>query len=293
MNIIQLQYLVDVGELGSFTEAAKKNHITVPAISISISQLEEELGAPLFVRSRKGVTPTLEGKKVIQHAISILTSIDKMKEEISSSKNRKAENIMIATTPGMVQKIISTTLRYQESDPNINMQMLEGDTSFVLKQVKNGQADMGFVSLSSKNHDPELTWEPILKDQAMLVVSINSPLRYKHRITRNQIKNETIVLYNDPVIKMMADKLVLDDPTNTIALISNSVESLFQMIIKGNAVSIGTDFIVNSLPAHVKNEVVMIPIDELVSDSNYIWRVTRKDKKQMDLIKKFTEQLSM
>lgn len=289
MNIIQLQYLVDVGELGSFTEVAKKNHMTVPAISISISQLEEELGASLFIRSRRGVIPTQEGKKAIQHAITILNAIDKMKSDISNYKTD--ENIMIATTPGMVHRIISTTLNYQKVQPNINMQMLEGDTHFVLNQVKTGHADIGFVSLSKHNHDPELTWEPIIQDQAMLVVNKQSALRYKKRISRNEIKNETIVLYNDPVIKMIADKLVLDDSSNTIALISNNVESLFHMIIKGNAISIGTDFIVNSLPAPVKAEVFMIPIDELVSDSNYIWRVTRKDKSNIEMIEQFTEHL--
>lgn len=71
MNITQLQYLVDVGELGSFTDAAKKNLMTVPAISLSITQLEAELDVLLFTRSRKGVTPTAEGKKVIQHAVTV------------------------------------------------------------------------------------------------------------------------------------------------------------------------------------------------------------------------------
>jgi DNA-binding transcriptional LysR family regulator len=121
MNIIKLQYLVDVGELGSFTEAAKKNLMTVPAISISISQLEEELEVSLFERSRKGVTPTNEGKKVIQHAISILKTIEKMKSDISISKNRTHGNIIIATIPGMVPKIINTTLDYQKSFPYINV----------------------------------------------------------------------------------------------------------------------------------------------------------------------------
>src|SRR5690606_7421919 len=100
MNIIQLQYLVDVSELGSFTEAAKKNYMTVPTISMSISQLEEELGTSLFVRSRKGVTPTIEGKMVIKHAVSILHEIESMKQSIMLNQNKNAGNIIIATTPG-------------------------------------------------------------------------------------------------------------------------------------------------------------------------------------------------
>ncbi|KAA0547094.1 LysR family transcriptional regulator [Bacillus sp. BGMRC 2118] len=291
MNMIQLQYLIDVGELGSFTEAAKKNHMTVPAISISISQLEQELGTSLFIRTRRGVTPTVIGKTVIQHAVSILGKIDKMKEDISTYENKSHENFMIATTPGMVQSIINTTLSYQKHSPHMNLQLLEGDTTFVLKHVKSGHADIGFVSLSKDNHDASLTWDPIIQDPPILVVNKHSPLTVKKSISSNEIKNETIVLYNDPVIKMAAEKLVLDDPTNTIALISNNVESLFQMVIRGNAISIATEFIVNSLPPHIKDEIMMIPIEEFESDSYYIWRVTRKDQEKWNLIEQFTEHL--
>lgn len=291
MNILQLQYLIDVGELGSFTDAAKKNHMTVPAISISIGHLEDELEVSLFNRSRKGVIPTAEGKKVIQHAISILKIMEKMKSDISNSKNSKNGSLIISTTPGMVHNIVNTTLEYQKYYPNINLQMVEGDSTFVISQVKNGHADVGFVSLSTNHHDSELTWTPIIHDKSMLVVNKNSPLRFKKSISRNEIKNEKIVLYDDPNIKMIAEKLMLNDPSNTIVLISNHVESLFQMVIKGNAVSIGTDYIVNSLPDHEKNEIVMIPIHEHISDSNYIWRITRKAQENLELIEQFTEHL--
>ncbi len=291
MNIIQLQYLVDVGELGSFTEAAKKNLMTVPAISISIGQLEEELGVSLFVRSRKGVTPTTEGKKVIQHAISILKTIDRLKTDISLFKNRNHGNIIIATTPGMVPPIINTTLDYQKSYPYINIQMLEGDTNLVLNQVKNGHADMGFVSLSANNQDPDLAWKPVIQDKAMLVVNKSSALRFDQSISGNEIKDETIVMYNDPYIKMLTEKFLLSDPTNRIALISNNVDSIFQMVIKGNAITIGTDYIVNSLPSHIKNEVIMISFNEFTAHSNYLWRITRKNEEVSDLIEQFTELL--
>lgn len=291
MNIIQLQNLVDVAELGSFTEAAKKNHMTIPAISISISQLEEELGVPLFIRSRKGVTPTNEGKKVMKHAISILHSIEKMKIEISLSQNNNCGNIVIVTTPGMVPSIINTTLEYQKIYPCLNIEMIEGDTNLVLKQVKNGHADMGFVSVPTNDQDGDLIWRPIIRDKARLIVSKHSPLSSKNSISGADIQNETVVLYNDPYVRLVAEKLLLDNPTNTIALISNNVESLFQMVIKGNAISIGTDVLVNSLSSITRDKIVMIPISEVPSDSNYIWRVTRKDVEMSEHLEPFTKHL--
>jgi DNA-binding transcriptional LysR family regulator len=291
MNIIQLQYFVDVGELGSFTDAAKKNHMTVPAISMSISQLETELEVSLFSRTRKGVFPTPEGKKVLQYAITILKTVDKMKYDISLSKNIKHGNIIIATIPGMVPKIINTTLEYRKRYPYVNVQMVEGDTTAVVDHVKNGRADMGFVSFSTNNQDESLYWEPLMQDEAVLVVQKNSALRFKSSILSDDIKNETIVLYNDPYVKMIAEKLLLGDLTNRIALISNNVDALLQMVVHGNAITIATNYIVNSLPSHMKNEVITLSINEYVSLSSYLWRLTRKNVESSEILEQFMNDL--
>ncbi|MDN4492805.1 LysR family transcriptional regulator [Ureibacillus aquaedulcis] len=292
MNIIQLQYLVDVAELGTFTEAAKKNLMTVPAISISISQLEEELEVSLFTRSRKGVTPTNEGKKVIQYAISILKTIDKMKNDISISRNTNQGSISIATIPGIVPKIINTTLDYQKRYPYINVQIVEGDTATVLNHVKNGVVDMGFVTFSTTNHDSAISWQPIIKDEAILVVSKSSAFRFHQSISSNEIKDETIVLYNDPYIKLIAEKFLLDDQSsNKVSLISNNVDAIFQMVVKANAITIATDYIVNSLPSHIKDEVITISINEYAIQSNFLWRLTRQNEKVSTILEQFTEHL--
>jgi DNA-binding transcriptional LysR family regulator len=291
MNITQLQYLVDVAELGSFTEAAKKNLMTVPAISISISQLETELAVLLFSRSRKGVVPTVEGEKVIQHALLILKTVDKMKDEITLSKEIVQGNIMIATIPGMVPKIIDTTLEFQKNFPEVNVQMAEAPSSIVVNQVKDGKADIGFISAAESHHDPALTWKSVMKDEARLVVNQHSPLRFYRSITSADIKNETFVLYNDPLIKSAAENLFLKDGSNRVALMTNNVEAIYQMVVKGNAITIATEYIVDSLPPHIKNEIITISIQEMTGIPNFLWRITRKDEELSGMIEKFTNHL--
>jgi DNA-binding transcriptional LysR family regulator len=280
-----------VGELGSFTEAAKKNGMTVPAISISISQLETELEVSLFSRSRKGVVPTTEGKKVIQHAINILKTVDKMKYDISLSKNTKHGNIIIATIPGIVRQVINTTLEFRKIYPYINVQMVEGDTTVVLDHVKNGHADMGLISFGMDNHDQTLDWEPVMRDEAVLVVPISSALRYNNCISSDDIKNETIVLYNDPYLKKIAEKLISDDITNRIALISNNLDAILRMVVHGNAITIATNYIVHALPSHIRNKVITISINEHTSLSTYLWRLTRKNTEVSNIIEQFTSNL--
>ncbi|CAM4463069.1 LysR family transcriptional regulator [Paenibacillus tarimensis] len=291
MNIMQLQYLIDVGEMGSFTDAARKNHITVPAISQSVSQLEAELNTPLFVRSKKGVVPTEQGMRAIQHALSILRSVDKMKQELADSQLISQGNIMIATIPGIVSQVVSTTIEFTEYNPLVNVNLIEGDTKSVLRRVRSGQADMGFVSLDANHYDEALAWEPITRGAAVLVVNKKSQLRFHKTITGHELEHQVFVLYNDPFLRRIAQHLLTNNPSNRIALTTNNLEALFQMVTQGNAISLGPDYIVSALPVHLQEELVTIPLSGYDSSPSYLWRVTRKNVEVPGVIEQFTAKL--
>lgn len=74
MTFPQLQYLLEIHRTGSVTQAAKKLFVTQSSVSIALSTLEKELGFPIFIRSKKGLTPTPKGATVIEHAARICES---------------------------------------------------------------------------------------------------------------------------------------------------------------------------------------------------------------------------
>jgi DNA-binding transcriptional LysR family regulator len=150
---------------------------------------------------------------------------------------------------------------------------------------------MGFVTFSTTNQDPAISWQPIIRDEAVLVVNKSSALRFNQSISEGEIKDETIVLYNDPYIKMIAERILLTDQSNKVTLISNNVDAIFQMVIKGNAVTIGTHYIINTLPQHIRDEIITISIKEFATHSNFLWRITRKNESVSPIIEQFTEQL--
>lgn len=68
MTFQQLQYLLEVNRTGSVTQAAKNLFVSSSSVSISVSNLEKELGYPLFMRTQKGLVPTPRGRKVLEYA---------------------------------------------------------------------------------------------------------------------------------------------------------------------------------------------------------------------------------
>ncbi|MDP4144005.1 MAG: LysR family transcriptional regulator [Bacillota bacterium] len=292
MNITQFQYLVDVGILGSFTDAANKNLMTVPTISQSIAQLEAELDVTLFSRSRKGVVPTLEGKIVLQYADGILKTIEKMKKEIALSKEDSKVSITIATIPGMISQIINTTLKFKKKFPDLNIQLIEGASNVVMNHVKSGHADIGFLSFSESRDEEALFWHPLVHGEIRLVVNTNSHLRFKDNIYGDELEDEMIVLYNEPYLIEVAKEILPEKSKNNITLTTNNIEVIFEMITKGNAVTIAPDYIINSMPAHMKNKAVSISINKYKAISYYLWRVTRKNEKLSQIIEQFTQELT-
>ena len=74
MTFAQLQYLLEIHWSGSVSQAAKKLFVSQPSISLTLKALEEELGYPIFLRTRKGLIPTSQGAAVIDHATRICES---------------------------------------------------------------------------------------------------------------------------------------------------------------------------------------------------------------------------
>ena len=80
MNIEQLQYIIEVSELGTIAKAADKLHVSHSAISQAIANLESELGIIIFNRSRSGSKCTPEGKTVVKLSLEIINKINDLKK---------------------------------------------------------------------------------------------------------------------------------------------------------------------------------------------------------------------
>nr|WP_186809653.1 LysR family transcriptional regulator [Paenibacillus xylanexedens] len=293
MNISQLQYLISAAQCGSFTKAASVHHLTVPTISQSIKQLEEEIDTTIFHRTKKGVVPTAEGELVLQHAAAILNNLDHMHHDLLSLKEEHIESITISTIPGLVPQVVQATLELMHTYPALKVQMIEGDTQTVMKHVQDGYANMGLLSYSKSQQNTSLKWVPIVKGNAVLIMNTQSPLRFYKTISPQVLKNEVFVLYKDEHIEQIAHHLRSASDGNRISLITNNTDALCQMVVKGNAVTIAPDFIVTALSSIYQEQLVTVPIHQFTSDGTAILgRITRTDETIPKMVKEFTTKLT-
>ncbi|MFC6169878.1 LysR family transcriptional regulator [Loigolactobacillus jiayinensis] len=85
MNLQQMRYVLAVAANGSFHEAAKALYISQPSLSHGIKQLEQELEAPLFERTRQGTSLTTAGQDFVTSAQKIIQQVDHLQQHFDTS----------------------------------------------------------------------------------------------------------------------------------------------------------------------------------------------------------------
>ena len=110
VEIRRLQHLLAVVEHGGFRRAAEAVHLSQPALSKSIKNLEESFGVPLLDRRPRAVVPTPFGEVVIERARKILADLDQMKREVDLLKGFESGMLMVGCDPYVAKSVMAPAL---------------------------------------------------------------------------------------------------------------------------------------------------------------------------------------
>ncbi len=110
VEIRRLQHLLAVVEHGGFRRAAEAVHLSQPALSKSIKNLEESFGVPLLDRRPRAVVPTPFGEIVIERARKILADLDQMKREVDLLKGFESGMLMVGCDPYVAKSVMAPAL---------------------------------------------------------------------------------------------------------------------------------------------------------------------------------------
>lgn len=111
MDIKQLRTLVAIADTGSVTRAAVLLNIVQPAVSRHIKLLEDDLGTPLFERSRNGMELTADGRTMLEYARRVLKEIEQAKAEIRPSSGEIGGIVTVGLLPSTSDLITSLLVR--------------------------------------------------------------------------------------------------------------------------------------------------------------------------------------
>lgn len=194
MEIRQLRAFVAIAEFGTFTAGALRVHVTQAAISMQIRQLENELGARLFVRAPRHVILTEAGEHLLHRARLILREHDAAQDEIAELAGAERGRLRIGSASAMVTteqlpKILRE-LRKQHALAEVTVG--SGTSEALVQLILAGEMDLAFVSLPVEARG--IQTERLNEDQLVAIASPRHRLAKQRTVSAYTLAGEKLIL---------------------------------------------------------------------------------------------------
>ncbi len=174
-DLTDLQLIVNIGDASSLTRGAEKSHLSLPAASNRVKNLEDHFGTRLFHRNSQGVTLTPSGDAFLRHARLVLRQIDHLRGDIHEyARGIKGQVRMVANTTAMTEFMPAVLSRYLATHPDVTVELRERLSYLVVKAVSEGSADIGIVA--GRPAASDLEYLPYREDRLVLVTPMDHPL---------------------------------------------------------------------------------------------------------------------
>src|SRR6266404_4859597 len=194
MDIRQLKAFVAIAESGTFTAGAVRVHVTQAAISMQIRQLENELGAKLFIRAPRRVMLTEAGEQLLQRARQILRDHDAAVEEVAELAGAERGRLRVGSASAMVTTDVLPGLLKQvrKQHAGAEITVASGTSEALVQQILGGELDVAFVSLPVEARG--INTERLSQDQLVAIASPRHKLAKQRTLSAYTLAGEKLIL---------------------------------------------------------------------------------------------------
>lgn len=196
LKLQQLRVLAAVAKQGSFRKAAQTLHLSQPALTKAIADLEQTLGVLLFDRSAQGVTPTVHGESFIRRAEAILGEVCLAAQEIEiiSGGSRGTLRVGIGGGGWGMGILPAALTKLLEPQPDARVLTREADEGALVELLKAREIDLFVARLAPVGADPELAYQPLFEDSICVLASRTHPLAARKRVSWDDLAAERWVV---------------------------------------------------------------------------------------------------
>jgi len=188
----RLQVFHTVARLLSFTKAAETLHMTQPAVTFQIRQLEEYFNTRLFDRTHNKISLTAAGQRVYEYAERILQLYAEMENSVREMTGDVSGILIIGASTTIAEYMLPSLLgEFKNLHPNINLRLRVSNSVGVVHMVEDNSVDVGIVEspISNKNLAVEVCWH----DELVFICPPQHPLAKKTAITMKDFIDEPFV----------------------------------------------------------------------------------------------------
>lgn len=259
MNLQQLEYFIKIAETKNFTLASELMAVSQPAMSKSISKLEEELEATLFERNNKSVNITVQGSVFLKHAMIALAQIEQGKNEIKNMSKQECKNLSISSTycigTYFIPSVIGTFLSLY---PETKFQFNNATTENILEDLKSRKIELGFYeNFEELYKDSDIVSVEVKREKYVLITHLNHHLAKRNSVSLKELKDEAFIVYCDAGKDKKLSYSEFLEYTPKISIKPSEINMLGGLVASGAGISI-----VPNTPMINTNAVSVLNIEE-------------------------------
>ena len=188
----QLNVFESVARNLSFSRAAEEMHLTQPAVSMQIKQLEENIGLPLFEQLGKKIFLTEAGKELYHYSRIIaqqLLEAESILSELKGLERGKLNISVVSTANYFAPQLLA---RFCTDHPQIKVSLNVGNRESVLKQLHDNEIDLAILGTPPEGIDIEAY--PFMENRLVIIAASGNPLADKQAIPASRLQNEVFIM---------------------------------------------------------------------------------------------------
>lgn len=194
MEMRQMREFLVLAEERNFRRAAERLHMAQPPLTRQIRALEEEMGAPLFLRTPKGVDLTEAGQALLEEVPNLLRLAERAKQRTQLTGKGLIGKLEVGVFGSGVLDVIPRLLaRFHDERPEIEIELHHLSKAQQIEALRDRRIMVGFNRLFPPQ--PDLTIETVLRERLMVAMYKTNPLCRKREITVRDMDNAPLIVY--------------------------------------------------------------------------------------------------
>lgn len=269
MELRHLRSFLAVAEALSFVRASERLHLSQPALTAQIQQLEEELGLLLFIRNKRSVRLSDAGVVFVDEARETLARAAKAIERVRKASLGEIGQLRIGFVSSAALEIVpKIVVAFQTRYPLVELDLINLRSSTQLEQLSANGLDVGFVRLPVNYKG--LDFLPIHKEPFVVVLPVHHGLATKSKFSLGDLREERFVAYGRKWAPGFFDQIVslcsAAGFTPNIVQETGEMYTAIALVAAGQGVAIlprsvvlaqGRGVVVKNLPGALRSEIAI------------------------------------
>jgi len=242
----QLRAFVAVSRQGSIRAASRLLNLSQPALTKSVKELEDSLGAQLFIRRRQGVTLTECGEIFFKRASLILEELRVAQEDIAQRLGATSGQVNIGIGASIARTIMPEVIdRFHREFPQVRVRIAEGQLVSMIPELRQGQLDFTINTYYPSAYDNELLYEKLMDKEYRVVCRRGHPLEKARSINELLDCDWTLPTPRGSYYKLLHEMFGEMDVEPKVSVVCETFMSCTSLLAKTDFLSVLSSDIIN------------------------------------------------